>query len=101
MDAERSWSTTERRIDPAHPAADGHFPGNPIMPGAVLLDEVRSVIPAETGGLRTAKFLVPVRPGDRLIIRWMTGPAGVTFEGLLNGDRLALSGAFLLKASAP
>jgi 3-hydroxymyristoyl/3-hydroxydecanoyl-(acyl carrier protein) dehydratase len=101
MDAERSWNTTERRIDPAHPAADGHFPGNPIMPGAVLLDEIRAAIPVATCGLRAAKFLIPVRPGDRLAIRWTTGPAGVTFEAVLNGDRLAVSGLFLQKAGAP
>lgn len=97
MDSERSWSTAWHHIDPAHPAADGHFPGNPIIPGAVLLDEVRSAIPMDTAGLRAAKFLSPVRPGDRLLIRWTPGPAGVTFEGLLNGDRLALSGVFLRK----
>jgi 3-hydroxyacyl-[acyl-carrier-protein] dehydratase len=57
-----------------HPAADGHFPGNPIIPGAVLLREVVSVLSAGTGavccGIRSARFLQPVRPGDRLTIVW-------------------------------
>jgi 3-hydroxymyristoyl/3-hydroxydecanoyl-(acyl carrier protein) dehydratase len=64
----------ERRIAADHPAAAGHFPGNPIVPGAVILDEVvaaiatgRSIEAIETV---SAKFLDKVRPGERLVIRW-------------------------------
>ena len=28
-----------------NPQAEGHFPGNPIIPGAVLLREIVSVLP--------------------------------------------------------
>jgi 3-hydroxymyristoyl/3-hydroxydecanoyl-(acyl carrier protein) dehydratase len=31
---------------PDHPTAAGHFPGNPILPGALLLDEVVLAIAA-------------------------------------------------------
>ena len=57
-----------------HRAADGHFPGNPIIPGAVLLREIVSLLSAGSGAvcceIRSARFLQPVRPGDRLTIVW-------------------------------
>jgi 3-hydroxyacyl-[acyl-carrier-protein] dehydratase len=57
-----------------HRAADGHFPGNPIIPGAILLREIVSVLAASTGAvcceIRSARFLQPVRPGDHLTIVW-------------------------------
>jgi 3-hydroxymyristoyl/3-hydroxydecanoyl-(acyl carrier protein) dehydratase len=63
-----------------HPAADGHFPGNPIIPGAVLLREIVSALSAGTGAdcwqIRSARFLQPVRPGDRLTIVWEERTAG-------------------------
>jgi len=34
-----------------HPVAAGHFPGNPIIPGAMLLDEVLQAIRDAAGGL--------------------------------------------------
>ena len=62
------------------PAAVGHFPGNPIIPGAVLLREIVRAISndgrAVCSGIRTAKFLHPVRPGDCLTIAWEEAPAG-------------------------
>ncbi len=67
-----------------HPTAAGHFPGNPIIPGAVLLDEVLRAVAASAGRptapatIRSAKFLRPVRPGDRMLIRWELLPNGET-----------------------
>ena len=55
-----------------HPAFDGHFPGAPLLPGVVLLDEMlRAVEDAGRGGgwsISTAKFLQPVRPGETLTL---------------------------------
>ena len=94
---------------PDHPTAAGHFPGNSILPGALLLDEVVLAIAAGEGRtagvptVRSAKFLHPVRPGDRLAVRWESDPAGETrFECfLLDPERLALSGAVRLDTLAP
>jgi 3-hydroxymyristoyl/3-hydroxydecanoyl-(acyl carrier protein) dehydratase len=69
------------RISPRHPALAGHFPGNPIVPGVVLLDEAIHAL-AVQAGLATAglqlgavKFLAPVRlpaagPDAELALTW-------------------------------
>ena len=55
-----------------HPAFAGHFPNFPVLPGAVLLDEVLHVIQRERRidlahwQIASAKFLDAVRPGDVL-----------------------------------
>jgi 3-hydroxyacyl-[acyl-carrier-protein] dehydratase len=61
-------------IDAQHPALAGHFPGTPIVPGVVLLDETLRAVEedAATAATRwrigTAKFLKPVRPGEALTL---------------------------------
>jgi len=72
----------ERVLQPDHPASQGHFPGNPIIPGAVLLDETLRAIEAGLDAglapfrIRSAKFLHPARPGDRMLIRFSRIPGG-------------------------
>jgi len=69
-------------IDPQHPAFAGHFPGEPILPGVVLLDETLYALPG-TGATRwqilAVKFHHPVRPGDRPVLEYHLTPAGVDF----------------------
>jgi 3-hydroxymyristoyl/3-hydroxydecanoyl-(acyl carrier protein) dehydratase len=64
----------EIRFAENHPTSAGHFPGNPILPGALLLDAVLLAVAGEAGApsctVRSVKFLRPVRPGDRLRIEW-------------------------------
>jgi predicted hotdog family 3-hydroxylacyl-ACP dehydratase len=49
-----------------HPALRGHFPGNPIVPGALLLDEVAAAVQRELGmrirEVSLAKFPAVLRP---------------------------------------
>lgn len=65
-----------------HPASQGHFPGDPIIPGAVLLNEALQAIGAglDPGAplfrIRSAKFLYPARPGDRMLIEFSRTAAG-------------------------
>ncbi len=65
----------ERVFQGDHPALPGHFPGNPVVPGALLLSETLQAIEAELGRapgpwrITAAKFLRPARPGERILIR--------------------------------
>ena len=65
-----------------HPTAAGHFPGNPIIPGALLLAEVLRRIEQAEGtrfascNIRAAKFLHPVRPGDTVEIEYAVSACG-------------------------
>ncbi len=59
------------RIDAAHPSLAGHFPGDPIVPGVVLLDQVAARL--ERAGfalvkLSAVKFLAPLRPGEEAML---------------------------------
>ena len=90
-----------------HPAAEGHFPGNPIIPGAVLLREIVAAISSgeESGGeaarcrdIRSAKFHHPVRPGDSIVVSWTEEAGGdVRFSCSVTGShRPAVTGALRL-----
>ena len=64
-----------------HPALPGHFPGNPIVPGAILLREIVAAIAGQHPGMicravEAAKFHHPVRPGATLAIDWENGGNG-------------------------
>lgn len=78
-----------------HPCAAGHFPGNPIIPGALLLDEVLAVIGAQTGcghgiwQVKSAKFPQSVRPGDTVHIDYTRTASGeIRFECNVAGHKV-------------
>jgi len=58
------------RVPAQHPALAGHFPGNPIVPGVVILDAVICAAEAwldarfQPAGLSQAKFLAPLKPDE-------------------------------------
>lgn len=58
---------TEFAIPAEHPCLPGHFPGQPIVPGVVVLDRVLAAIEAQHGALGAlrmpqVKFLQPLLP---------------------------------------
>jgi 3-hydroxymyristoyl/3-hydroxydecanoyl-(acyl carrier protein) dehydratase len=63
-----------RRVMSAeHPSLAGHFPGTPIVPGVVILDEVLAALNEWQGCSRIAaipavKFLAPLKPGQPFTI---------------------------------
>lgn len=100
-------SVIERFFSLDHPAAQGHFPGNPIIPGAVLLSEALQVIEAGTDRNQrsqwheqrvSAKFLHPVRPGDRVRIEFSDTAAGATKFACAVGPTTVLTGVVTREA---
>ena len=52
-----------------HPSLPGHFPGRPIVPGVVVLEQVLVAIESTYGALGAlrlpqVKFVQPMLPGD-------------------------------------
>ena len=66
-----------RLIHADHPSLPGHFPGAPLVPGVVILDEVVAALAewrqnSQLSGIRTVKFLVPLKPGQLFNIYFST-----------------------------
>lgn len=56
-------------VEQHHPCLPGHFPGNPLVPGVVVLDHVLAAIEdmhGPLGALRLpqVKFVAPLLPGQ-------------------------------------
>jgi 3-hydroxymyristoyl/3-hydroxydecanoyl-(acyl carrier protein) dehydratase len=87
---------TTLTIAAEHPALAGHFPGAPILPGVVLLDEIVRVVEANSragGGhwrIGSAKFVSPVHPGETLTLGHERMPNGsIRFSVLRAGQPVA------------
>ena len=78
-----------------HPSFDGHFPGEPVLPGVVILAEVLARIEAETGigpadwTLESGKFHHGVVPGSRVEIAHEAHGDGRRFEARQDGMLVA------------
>ncbi len=96
----------EFTVDPAHPAFAGHFPGRPILPGVVLLDQVVRVLEAANLSARdgapfitrhrlaVCKFHRPAGPGARLTIHTDRQLNGSIAFRVTEDDQLIASGSF-------
>jgi 3-hydroxymyristoyl/3-hydroxydecanoyl-(acyl carrier protein) dehydratase len=72
-----------------HPAFAGHFPGAPVLPGAFVLAlvmQTASEHPAlaarlgDTPQVQHVKFVAPVGPGQRLVVRLRDSVTGIAFQ---------------------
>jgi 3-hydroxymyristoyl/3-hydroxydecanoyl-(acyl carrier protein) dehydratase len=62
-----------RIIHANHPTLPGHFPGAPLVPGVVILDEVLAALiewrqDSQLTGIRLVKFLAPLTPEQAFTI---------------------------------
>ncbi len=64
------------------PVFAGHFPGNPVLPGAILIDWAITALShhmgwaTDHGSIRQAKFLSPARPNEPLSLDYVVAPRG-------------------------
>jgi 3-hydroxyacyl-[acyl-carrier-protein] dehydratase len=88
-----------------HPAFAGHFPGTPVVPGVVLLDEALFAIQSADGlsldacRIASAKFFHPVGPGAVLVVRHQTLANGSIQFDIMAGQRKVASGSVVVPAA--
>lgn len=85
------------------PFVAGHFPGNPLVPGVVILQYVIEEIARQLGKdvspgqIQKAKFLSPLRPGEPMTIELdVSAPAAVRFN-CRAGERPIAAGVMILR----
>lgn len=89
-------------VAPDHPAFAGHFPGDPVVPGVLLLSRVLAVATRAFGAavarVPAVKFVTRLGPGERFDIE-LADPASrqVKFR-VLCGTRLVAQGVLELEA---
>lgn len=86
-----------------HPCLPGHFPGNPIVPGVVVLQQVIEAVEATHGPLPPlrlpqVKFMQPLLPGERADVH-IDGTAPRWRFRVTRGDRLLASGEIVAPAA--
>jgi 3-hydroxyacyl-[acyl-carrier-protein] dehydratase len=75
--------SVELSIAAHHPAYAGHFPGDPVLPGVVLLDEALHALAAagevdeRACRITAVKFHQPVRPGEQPVLEYESGAEGI------------------------
>ncbi len=89
-----------------HPSLAGHFPGNPIVPGLVILEEVVGAFEDWRSGNRVVgmpvvKFLAPLRPEQAFAIRFAeSGARGIRFECIGDDGRPLAQGCLTIAHQA-
>lgn len=88
-------SDVRLRFAASHPAFAGHFPGTPVVPGALLLAEALQVLGLARADLEiaSAKFLLPVAPETDVEVRRIPGAAGASRLELRSAGRLVATAA--------
>jgi 3-hydroxyacyl-[acyl-carrier-protein] dehydratase len=86
-------------ISADHPAFAGHFPGTPILPGVVLLDETLRVLERHDATAQwrigSAKFLRPVGPGAELQVQIEPLPNGSVRFSIVSAAALVATGTLM------
>ncbi|MEN8180370.1 MAG: hydroxymyristoyl-ACP dehydratase [Pseudomonadota bacterium] len=77
-----------------HPCLEGHFPGNPIVPGTIVLEKIVTTLVEKwpTVNVReivSAKFLSPLKPAEPFSLRISQQTGTVQFECSRNGQLIA------------
>lgn len=87
-----------------HPSFAGHFPGNPTLPGVVLLDVALHSIASAIGRsldvceIKSVKFLSPTLPNDPLVIEHGQLESGIIHFDIVCGPRKIATGRIMINS---
>lgn len=88
-----------------HPSLEGHFPGDPVVPGVVLLDLVGDVLQqwkpgSRIIGIAQAKFYQLLRPEQQITISlYEQKPNNIQFE-CFHGQQKIAAGVMNIETSS-
>lgn len=89
-----SYQTTFT-VPAEHPSLPGHFPGRPLVPGVLLLEQVADALQQWRGQrlarVREAKFVRPLGPAQTASLQLTQSGTTVRFE-IRRGDTLLARG---------
>jgi len=104
-----------KRFSSHEPFLQGHFPGNPIIPGVLITEALAQTAGIAIGGpgkmflltaIRAMKFLRPVRPEERIdlfaeCLNEMNGLAQCAVRATCKGESVAEGQLVLALAQSP
>jgi 3-hydroxymyristoyl/3-hydroxydecanoyl-(acyl carrier protein) dehydratase len=88
-------------VPPTHPCLPGHFPGEPVVPGVVLLEQVLHSLGLHGGQPRElawVKFQRPLLPGQEAVVLARASGSQWRFE-VRHGEALLASGMVAANAA--
>ena len=83
-------------VNSSHPSIPGHFPGNPIVPGAVIIENVIKAFSRlddsrEIASLSTVKFIKPIGVNQKVDVNFLSiSTELISFECVSNNVVLVL-----------
>lgn len=97
-------NVTQWTVPVNHPSFAGHFPGNPTLPGVVLLDVALHSIAKAIGHsldvceIKSVKFLSPTLPNDPLVIEHRQLESGIIHFDIVCGPRKIATGRIMINS---
>jgi len=97
-------TTNSAAVPTDHPAMAGHFPGHPVVPGVVIMENILQQLGElhpglVCSGVKKLKFLAPLAPGEVFEISFAEpSETSIRFTAMIGETKLA-TGRLALQAN--